>query len=216
MSGIFITLEGPECAGKSTQLRLLADFLRQDGWDVLCTREPGGTRLAEDIRAMLLEKREEDIAAETELLLFAASRAQHVRQVIMPHLKKGGAVICDRFIDSTTAYQGYARGLSIDFINKLNAYCVCGRNPDVTLLFDLPVEETWRRLALRSEGKGGDRMESQGNAFHTAVRNGFLDIAKRNPERVSVLDAMGTIEEIAQKARKIVENCSSFRKQQCH
>ena len=204
MAGLFITLEGPECAGKSTQLKLLADYLTQNGWNVLCTREPGGTTLAEDIRNMLLEKRNEDIAPETELLLFAASRAQHVRQVILPHLNKGGAVICDRFIDSTTAYQGYARGLPIDFINQLNDYCVCGRNPDITLLFDLPVEETWRRLSLRSGGKGGDRMESQGNAFHTAVRNGFLQIAQQHPQRIHVLDAMQSIEDIAARVRDIV------------
>ena len=210
MAGLFITLEGPECAGKSTQLKLLADFLKESGWNVLCTREPGGTTLAEDIRKMLLEKRNEDIAPETELLLFAASRAQHVRQVILPHLEKGGAVICDRFIDSTTAYQGYARGLSIEFIDKLNEYCVCGRNPDVTLLFDLPVEETWKRLSLRSQGKGGDRMESQGNAFHTAVRNGFLQIAQRNPERMHLLNAMDSIENIASEVRKIISSNSRF------
>ncbi len=215
MSGLFITLEGPECAGKSTQLRLLAEFLRENGADVLCTREPGGTKLAEDIRAMLLEKREEDVAPETELLLFAASRAQHVRQVIKPHLEKGGVVICDRFIDSTTAYQGYARNLSVDFINVLNEYCVCGRRPDVTLLFDLPVEETWKRLALRSGGAGGDRMESLGDEFHRNVRNGFLEIARQNPERVAVIDAAQSIEDIAEQVRNIVSGVPVFRECLC-
>lgn len=195
--GLFITFEGPECAGKSTQVKLLADRLRQQGRDVLCTREPGGTKMAEDIRNMLLQHGKENVSPIAELLLFSASRAQHVHNVILPHLAKNGVIICDRFIDSTSAYQGCARGLHMDFINTLHRHCTEGRFPDLTFLLDLPLEETRRRLSLRSPDGNTDRMEDEDNAFHQAVRNGFLKAASENPERIRVIDATATIQNIA-------------------
>ena len=134
--GLFITFEGPDGSGKSTQLRILAEWLKQQGRQVYLTREPGGTLLAEKIRALLLDKGDEPVSPEAELLLFGASRAQHVRRVILPFLENGGIVLCDRFLDSTTAYQGYARGLDMTFINQLHHFCVCGRMPDLTFLLD--------------------------------------------------------------------------------
>ena len=197
MSGLFITFEGPECAGKTTQIKLLSEALSLRGRDVLCTREPGGTPLAEAMRGLLLNKGDEPVTVESELLLFSAGRAQHVAHLIRPHLKKGGIVICDRFIDSTTAYQGYARGIPLDFIQSLNAFAIGETVPDITFLLDLPLTETRRRLALRNGIGGEDRMEAENNAFHQKVRDGFLQIAVENPQRFRVVDACQSIEVIA-------------------
>ena len=203
--GLFITFEGPDGSGKSTQLRMLAEWLEQQNKQVYLTREPGGTRLAEKIRGLLLDKTDEPVSPEAELLLFGASRAQHVRQVILPFLENGGIVLCDRFLDSTTAYQGYARGLDMTFINQLHQFCVCGRMPDLTFLLDLPLEEGRRRVAQR-QGENLDRMEAENSRFHQAVRDGFLTIARQEPARVKVIDARQSVQAIAQTIRQEVEN----------
>jgi len=203
--GLFITFEGPDGSGKSTQLRLLAEWLEQQNRRVYLTREPGGTRLAENIRDLLLNKTEEPVSPEAELLLFGASRAQHVRQVILPFLKDGGIVLCDRFLDSTTAYQGYARGLDMAFINQMHQFCVCGRMPDLTFLLDLPLTEGRRRVALR-QGANLDRMEAEDGDFHQAVREGFLAIARQEPDRVKLIDARQDIQTIANTIRQEVEH----------
>ena len=194
-NGLFITFEGPEGSGKTTQMQLIADRLREQEYEVVTTREPGGTPLGEAVRKLLLTFRDEDILPEAELLLFSAARVQHVRKVILPVLKRGGIVLCDRFIDSTTAYQGYARGLDLNVIDDMNAFAVCGRFPDLTIVLDLSVEDGIRRLSGRYQGQQvDDRFESAGHTFHSCVREGFLDIARKHPGRVRVIDANRPVE----------------------
>lgn len=206
--GYFITFEGPEGAGKSTQINLLADYFRELGKDVLVTREPGGTYVGEEIRRLVKEvKGEEAVCDEAELLLFTASRAQLMQKVIVPHLEKGGVVICDRFADSTTAYQGYARGWSLELINDMHEIAVGKNWPDITILLDLEFADSVRRRLSREAKNESeqDRLEEEPDQFHLDVRNGFLDIAAKNPERVKIVSALGTIDEVAAAVREEVE-----------
>lgn len=186
MTGLFITLEGPEGAGKSTNREYLAERLREQGVDVLLTREPGGTPLAERIRELLLDSSDEPMAADTELLLVFAARAQHLQQVIRPALAKGGVVLCDRFTDATYAYQGGGRGLSIERIAQLEQFVQAELRPDLTLIFDLPVEVGLARAAARGRL---DRFEQEGRGFFEAVRQAYLQRAAQAPQRYRVLDA---------------------------
>lgn len=196
--GLFITLEGPDCAGKSTQQRLLSEYLTELSYDVLTTREPGGTKIGEELRNLVKHVCGDDAPCdEAELFMFSASRAQLTRKVILPHLEKGGVVICDRYADSTTVYQGYARGLSLDGIHQVHAIAVGERWPDITFLIDLDPEIGRRRNAARSETlEAGDRFEAEALAFHTKVRNGFLDLAKHHPERFIIIDGNRDIDAI--------------------
>ena len=192
-TGFFITLEGPEGAGKSTQLKLLADHLTGAGHSVVVTREPGGTPLAERIRDVVKHfAGPEPLLPETELLLFAAARAQHVRQVIQPALAAGKIVLCDRFTDSTEAYQGAGRALDAEFLRKLNCFAAAWRMPDLTILIDLAPEIGMARAHARALQLGlvqeNDRLEAEKMDFHRKVRAGFLAIARREPERVKVFD----------------------------
>jgi dTMP kinase len=191
MAGLFITFEGPEGSGKSTQIISLVERLRAEGLDVVTTREPGGTPAGEAIRGILQhDTAGEDICAETETLLFEASRAQLVRHVIRPALERGAVVICDRFADSTTAYQGYGRGFDIDAVMQLHAFALGDTEPDLTLLIDVDVEEGFRRLHTRNNGdaSGLDRMERESLEFHRRVYAGYHDLAKRMPERFTVIE----------------------------
>lgn len=199
MPALFITFEGLDKAGKSTQIRLLEQRLRDNGHAVLCTREPGGTALGEDIRSLVMKNRQEAISDETELLLFAASRAQLLREAIWPALERGAVVLCDRFADSTVAYQGYARGMDLDFLRRLNSFTLQDRWPDLTFLLDLTVEESFRRLGkvLKETAAESDRFEIQGQTFHQKVRQGFLDAAQEHPERIRRIDATLPPQEIA-------------------
>ena len=206
--GYFITFEGPEGAGKSTQINLLADYFKEQGKDVIVTREPGGTYVGEEIRRLVKDvKGEEAVCDEAELLLFTASRAQLMQKVIVPHLEKGGVVICDRFADSTTAYQGHARGWNLELINDMHQIAVGDNWPDVTILLDLEfADSVKRRLSREAKNESEqDRLEEEPDQFHLDVRHGFLDIAKNNPDRVKVVSALGTIEEVASAVRKEVE-----------
>lgn len=186
MSGLFITLEGPEGAGKSTNRDYLAGHLRDRGLDVLLTREPGGTPLAERIRELLLAPSDEKMDADTELLLVFAARAQHLAKVIRPALARGAVVLCDRFTDATYAYQGGGRGLSVERIATLERFVQGGLQPDLTLLFDLPVEVGLSRAAARGRL---DRFEQEGQAFFEAVRQAYLERAKADPQRYRLIDA---------------------------
>ncbi|AQZ36219.1 dTMP kinase [Pseudomonas sp. LPH1] len=183
---MFITLEGPEGAGKSTNREYLAERLREQGIDVLLTREPGGTPLAERIRELLLDPSDEPMAADAELLLVFAARAQHLQQVIRPALAKGSVVLCDRFTDATYAYQGGGRGLSIERIAQLEQFVQGELRPDLTLIFDLPVEIGLARAAARGRL---DRFEQEGRGFFEAVRQAYLQRAEQAPQRYRVLDA---------------------------
>lgn len=186
MTGLFITLEGPEGAGKSTNREYLAERLRERGIEVQLTREPGGTPLAERIRELLLDPSDEQMAVDTELLLVFAARAQHIAQVIRPALARGAVVLCDRFTDATYAYQGGGRGLPVERIAQLESFVQGDLRPDLTLVFDLPVEIGLSRAAARGRL---DRFEQEGRAFFEAVRATYLDRARAEPARYHVLDA---------------------------
>nr|WP_301295572.1 dTMP kinase [Pseudomonas nitroreducens] len=190
---MFITLEGPEGAGKSTNREYLADRLRERGIEVQLTREPGGTPLAERIRELLLDPSDEKMAADTELLLVFAARAQHIAQVIRPALERGAVVLCDRFTDATYAYQGGGRGLPVERIAQLESFVQGGLRPDLTLVFDLPVEIGLSRAAARGRL---DRFEQEGRAFFEAVRNTYLNRAHAEPGRYHILDAAQSLAEV--------------------
>ncbi|TBU72888.1 dTMP kinase [Phytopseudomonas daroniae] len=193
MSGLFITLEGPEGAGKSTNREYLAARLREQGIDVLLTREPGGTPLAERVRELLLAPSEEPMASDTELLLVFAARAQHLARVIVPALQRGAVVLCDRFTDATYAYQGGGRGLDVERIALLEHFVQGTLRPDLTLVFDLPVEVGLSRAAARGRL---DRFEQEGRDFFEAVRATYLQRANAEPVRYRILDAAQSLEAV--------------------
>jgi dTMP kinase len=186
VSGLFITLEGPEGAGKSTNREYLAEHLRAAGIDVVLTREPGGTPLAERIRELLLAPSTEPMHSDTELLLVFAARAQHLAQVIRPALARGAVVLCDRFTDATYAYQGGGRGLSVARIASLESFVQGELQPNLTLVFDLPVEVGLARASARGRL---DRFEQEGRVFFDAVRRTYLERAQANPQRYRLIDA---------------------------
>ena len=188
--GLFITFEGADGCGKTTQLKLLAEYLTNKGLEVVITREPGAKGLGEKVREILLNY-DGEVSDRCESFLFLADRAQHIDMIINPAIEQGKIVLCDRHTDSSVAYQGYGRGLSIDRISMLNNLAVNGRYPDMTLIFDIDVETSMTRV-----GEQKDRMESAGMEFFNRVRNGYLEIAKQEPDRVKVLDAKKSINEI--------------------
>jgi len=198
----FITFEGIEGCGKTTQIKLAGDFLGQHGIPFVITAEPGGTPMGRKIRELLLNKRSgEDICTEAEMLLFSAARAQHIRKIISPALKNGKVVLCDRFNDATIAYQGFGRGTEIRFIHMINEYTSAGLKPGMTILFDLPVhiglKRAMERIALRIAASKGealeDRFEQEDFAFHQKVREGYLSMAVEDPERYRIIDASADI-----------------------
>jgi dTMP kinase len=191
VAGIFITFEGIDGSGKSTQMRLLAEALRQQGLEVLTTREPGGTPLGQRLRAALLDV-DEHVDPLAELLVFAADRAQHVRTVLRPAIDQGQVVFSDRYADATVAYQGAGRGFDKKLIDEIVTLATDGLTPDLTLLFDLPVAECVARTRRRHENKNtGDRLDSEDIEFHSRVRDAYLRIAAAEPERVRIIDASG-------------------------
>lgn len=201
MKGLFITFEGGEGGGKSTQIELLRAHLESEGFDVVVTREPGGTPVAERIRTVLLDPENTALTPMAELMLYEAARAQHVGELIVPALEKGAVVLCDRFCDSTTAYQGAGRSLPGDYVKTLHELATDGLLPDITFLMDLPPETG---LARAKGDGGGDRIEKESIEFHTRVREGFLTLARNFPERIHVIDALQSIEYISDKVRSIV------------
>ncbi len=201
MKGLFVTLEGPEGAGKSTNREYLAERLRACGVDVVLTREPGGTPLAERIRELLLTPADEPMAVDTELLLVFAARAQHLAQVVRPALERGAVVLCDRFTDATYAYQGGGRGLSIERIAQLEAFVQGELRPDLTLIFDLPVEVGLARAAARGRL---DRFEQEGLRFFESVRRAYLDRAKAAPSRYRIIDAGQPLNVVQQDVQALI------------
>lgn len=197
MPGLFVTLEGIEGSGKSTQAGLLEYSLKSSGIAVRRTREPGGTPFAEEIRKLVLNLGEEPVFPETELLLFLAARAQHVRSLIAPALKDGEVVICDRFSDATLAYQGGGRRAGIAAVRRLNDWATGGLQPDRTFLIDLPVQEGIARSRNRQGNFGIDRIEREGAGFLEKVRKAYLSIADEEPERIRVLDGLNPAEALA-------------------
>lgn len=198
MKGIFITFEGPDGSGKTTQIRLLADHCKQQGYDVVLTREPGGTPISEAIRALLLDPSHKEMDGVTEALLYAASRAQHVAEKIRPALEKGCIVLCDRFMDSSIAYQGYARGLGDD-VRIVNEFAVQGTQPDITFFMDLPAAEGKARVA---SARSLDRLEQEDLSFHNAVYEGYRKLMDHYKDRYVCIDASRSIEEISSEIRR--------------
>jgi len=209
VSGTFITFEGIDGSGKSTQLRLLNNFLRENGCQVVTTREPGGTTLGLRLRAALLDATEE-VDPLTELLVFAADRAQHVRRMLRPALAAGNVVISDRYADATVAYQGAGRGFSDELIAEIVTLATDGLKPDLTLLFDVSVEESTVRTTRRVSGRGGnsknqrDRLDIEATDFHLRVREAYLAIAAQEPERVKIIDTSGSVEATHERVKHIL------------
>ena len=201
MSGFFITFEGIDGCGKSTQIDLFHRKLEADGCSVLLLREPGGTPISESIRRILLDKKNTKMCSETELLLFEAARAQIVKEVIAPSIADGRVVLCDRFIDSSMAYQGYGRQIGSRVVDDLNTYAIAGTRPDLTFLFDIDPALAESRLACRPQAR--DRLDDESIAFVKRVREGYLRIAEAEPQRVRVLNAHKSIEELSREVYRI-------------
>ncbi len=202
MKGYLITFEGIEGSGKSSQIASLAEHLEQNGWNIQKTREPGGTKLGERIRDLLLDTGHTDITAKTELLLYLASRAQHFQEVILPALQQGKVVLCDRFSEATLAYQGYGRGLDLNKIKTLLKFVTEGRKPDLTLLLDVEVRKGLMRISNRTSK---DRLEQERIEFYEKVRQGYLKLAKTSPRQIVVIDANRPLEKVAAQIRETVE-----------
>lgn len=201
---MFITLEGGEGSGKSTALRHIVQKLEEEGYEIVLTREPGGTPISEQIRNVILDKSNVNMDPWTEALLYAASRRQHIQEKIIPSLKAGKIVISDRFLDSSLAYQGGARGLGIDEIERMNQYATNGLLPDLTLLFDLPPAVGLARIGANSE-REVNRLDVEKISFHEKVRSAFHEVAERYPDRIVILDASLSPEELSQKAYEVIE-----------
>lgn len=182
VKGKFITFEGSEGSGKSTHAKLLVDFLKKKRFSVMLLREPGGTRISEQIRKILLDSQNKSMTDICEVLLYMASRVQIVKDVIKPAIEKGKIVICDRFLDSTVVYQGYGGGINIDFIKKLGRFATLGIKPDLTFLLDIETKE-----GLRRAGVIKDRIELKSLAYHRRVRQGYLTLAKKEPQRIKII-----------------------------
>lgn len=193
MSGLFISIEGTDGAGKTTQIRLLEEYFKNKGFYVFCTREPGGNPISEKIRELIIDKENTDMTAMTEALLYAAARAQHVSCDIKPVLDEGGVVITDRFLDSSIVYQGYARGLGAKTIKDINRFAVNGLEPDMTFFLRLKPSDSIERKRRQKEL---DRMESEGDRFHQLVYDGYMQLCKRSKKRIYVIDALKSIENI--------------------
>ncbi|MFY9176517.1 MAG: dTMP kinase [Caldicoprobacterales bacterium] len=194
MKGYFITFEGPDGSGKTTQINLLKEYLVNKGHDVIVTREPGGTPISEAIRNIILDTRHKEMNAITEMLLYAAARAQHVAQLIKPALDQGKIVLCDRFVDSSVAYQGVGRNLGIEMIEEINKVALQGIVPDLTLFFDIEPEKGLKRGLGRD--RKADRLEQEDISFHKKVYQGFCMLCQRYPERFKRINADADIEEI--------------------
>lgn len=205
--GKFITVEGVEGSGKTTQAALLADYLRKQEVAVVETREPGGTKVGENIRQMLLSPLHHNLSPLAELLLFLAARAQLIDEVIRPALDSGKWVLCDRFFDATLAYQGYGRGIDIKSIRKMNELVTGGMKPDLTFLLDLDIDTGIKRaVAAKTEfSAGGDRLENENKEFHRRVRSGYLELARLEPDRIKVIPVSGSIEDVHKILVRLIE-----------
>jgi dTMP kinase len=201
---MFITLEGPDGSGKSMQIGELADFIRRQGFEVLTTREPGGTSIGDQIREVIMRMDNKSMNPRTEILLFCAARAQIVAEVIRPQLEKGVVVLSDRYADSTLAYQGYGHGIDLDILRRILAFATGGLTPDLTLLLDLDVE---KGLARRHSGGGEwNRLDDYELAFHKRVRAGYLELASSDPQRWVVIDAGETPQKVQAALQQAVLN----------
>ena len=196
MKGKFITFEGCEGVGKSRQIHMLEEYLKNNGISYYLTREPGGTPVSEQIRSVILDGKNVSMTDECEALLYAAARVQLLKEVVAPKLAAGELVLCDRYLDSSLAYQGYARGLGVEFVEKINDYAVKNFMPDYTIFLNLPSEQAFAR---KGGADAGDRLELSGKEFHKKVYEGYVDLSKKYKERFIVIDASGEKEQTHQK-----------------
>jgi dTMP kinase len=203
--GLFFAFEGIDGCGKSTQVALLREKLAGRGFSVDVTREPGGTVISERIREILIDPKHSEMTDECEILLYLAARAQHVRQRIAPALENGDIVLCDRFQLATFAYQGFGRGFPMDRLIELNLFAMGVNAPDATFIFDIPVEEAFRRMKKMNKLK--DRLESAGDEFFHRIHNGYLDLGRMDPKRVFIIDAGRSIEEVQ---KEVIERITPF------
>ncbi|CCQ97539.1 Thymidylate kinase [[Clostridium] ultunense Esp] len=203
MKGIFITLEGPDGSGKSTIMEYIVTYLKEKKMDFIWTREPGGTEIGEKIRKIILDEENKNMAAETEALLYAASRGQHVQEKILPALKEGKIVLCERFILSSLAYQGIGRKLGIEEVRMINDFAIKGIRPDLTLFFYVDPATTLNR---KTEQRGGDRLEKEGIDFHREVYHGYMKLLDMYPENTQIIDATKSIEEVFEQSIYYIEN----------
>lgn len=201
---LFITLEGPEGSGKTSAIKIVKEQLEKEGYQIVMTREPGGTPISEQIRNVILDKSNTAMDYRTEALLYAASRRQHLVEKVWPNVKEGKLVICDRYLDSSLAYQGYARGLGVEDILNVNMYATEGTFPDITLLFDLEPEVGLARINANSS-REVNRLDLEKLDFHHRVRNGYLSLAKRFPDRFVIIDASKDLEEVAASALNAIK-----------
>jgi len=201
--GVFITVEGPEGAGKTTIVGMIARKLVAEGYDVLLTREPGGIDIAEQIRNVILDKRNTAMDPRTEALLYAAARRQHLAEKVLPALEKNQIILCDRFIDSSLAYQGYARGLGVDEVFSINSFAIDGKMPELTLYFDIDPEMGLNRIN-HHEGREVNRLDLEEIEFHEKVREGYHILMKKYPERIYKIDASNSIEQVFKEAEEKV------------
>lgn len=203
MSGLFITLEGTDGSGKTTQINKLKKYFSEKGYNVVCTREPGSTPIGEKIREIIIDKNNSEMSDITEALLYAAARAQLVDEVIEPVLEDGGIVISDRFLDSSIVYQGFARGMGGNFIRNINKAGVKSLEPDITFLLKLKPEDS---IARKSKQAELDRLEAEKDTFHQRVFDGYIRLAKRNKERIKIIDALKTEEVIYKEMIQYIES----------
>lgn len=207
MKGLFIALEGPDGSGKSTITNLIESYLEERDIDFIITREPGGTSIGESIRKMILDNNNTDMKSETEALLYAASRAQHIHEKIQPALEEGKLVICDRFVLSSLAYQGVGRDLGIENVKMINDFAIDGIYPDLILFFYVDPETA---LLRKTRGLSGDRLELEGNKFHERVYQGYLDLIKKYPKNIKIIDATESVEEVLNKSILEIEKILTY------
>jgi len=205
--GLFVTVEGTDGCGKTTQIRNIIDHLSSMGCKVVVTREPGGTRISESIRSIILDPAYTEMHSKTELMLYSAARAQLVEQVIKPAIANCETVICDRYVDSFYAYQGYGRGLDMDMLKQITSIAIDNTMPDITFFFDLDPEIGLRR---RMNAANGDRIENEQLEFHRRVYNGYKKLAKENPERIKTIDASRSVEEVWNDVRRQLDTVLGF------
>jgi dTMP kinase len=199
---MFITLEGPEGSGKTSQINLLAEYIRQQGYDVMQTREPGGTVIGDQIRTVLMQLDNTSMNPRTEILLFCAGRAQHVEEKIRPALAAGKIVLCDRYADSTLAYQGYGHNIDLDTLRRLLDFSTGGLKPELTFLLDIPAEEGLKRR--RGSGGEWNRLDAYTLAFHKRVRSGYLDMARNDAARWRIVDASLPFNQVQERLRHLL------------